>query len=147
LAQGVEGNVLVVDANFRNPDMARWLAVAPGWRLPDVLAGVADWAMAVQTTAHERVSLLPGGADVHGRGLVRNVQGVSHLFRDLAGHYDLVVVDASSLAHRGTVQLAAVCDATYLVVRVDDGSPRMLREAAQILQRNGGRLLGCVAIA
>ena len=28
LARGMEGNVLVVDANFRNPDMARWLAVA-----------------------------------------------------------------------------------------------------------------------
>ena len=52
LAQGMEGNVLVVDANFRNPDMARWLAVAPTWRLPDVLAGAADWAAAVQTTAH-----------------------------------------------------------------------------------------------
>ena len=68
LAQGMEGNVLVVDANFRNPDMARWLAVAPTWRLPDVLAGAADWATAVQTTAHERVSLLPGGTDARGRG-------------------------------------------------------------------------------
>ena len=71
---------------------------------------------------------------------------MSHLLRDLAGHYDLVVVDASSLAHRGTVQLAAVCDGTYLVVRLGEGSPRMLREAAQVVQANGGRLLGCVAI-
>ena len=47
LAQGLNGNVLVVDANFRNPDMARWLAVAPTWRLPDVLAAAADWAAAV----------------------------------------------------------------------------------------------------
>ena len=68
LARGMEGNVLVVDANFRNPDMARWLAVAPTWRLPDVLAGAADWAAAVQTTAHGRVSLLPGGTDAQGRG-------------------------------------------------------------------------------
>ena len=71
---------------------------------------------------------------------------MSQLLRELAGHYDLVVVDASSLAHRGTVQLAAVCDATYLVVRLGEGSPRMLREAAQVVQCNGGRLLGCVAI-
>ena len=71
---------------------------------------------------------------------------MSHLLRDLAGHYDLVVVDAPSLAHRGTAQLAAVCDGTYLVVRLGEGSPRMLREAAQVVQANGGRLLGCVAI-
>ncbi len=146
LAQGMEGNLLVVDANFRNPDMACRLAVAPTWRLPEVLASAADWAAAVQTTAHERVSLLPGGTDSQDRGSGRNVQGMSHLLRDLARHYDLVVVDASSLAHRGTVQLAAVCDATYLVVRLGEGSPRMLREAAQVVQSNGGRLLGCVAI-
>ncbi len=92
------------------------------------------------------MSLLPGGTDDQGRGAGRNVQGAGHLLRDLAGHYDLVLVDASSLAHRGTVQLAAVCDATYLVVRLGEGSPRMLREAAQVVQDNGGRLLGCVAI-
>ena len=157
LAQGLEGNLLVVDANFRNPDMARWLAVAPAWRLPEVLAGAADWAAAVQTTAHERVSLLPGGTDARdrraaggyplvGAGRGRMIQGLSHLLRDLASHYSLVVVDAASLAHRGTVQLAAVCDATYLVVRLGEGSPRMLREAVQVVQGNGGRLLGCVAI-
>ncbi len=146
LARGLEGDVLVVDANFRNPDMARWLAAVPAWRLPDVLAGAIDWATAVQTTAHPRVSLLPGGSDAQGHGSGRNVPGMSHLLRDLAGHYDLVVVDASSLAHRGTAQLAALCDATYLVVRVGEGSPRMLREAVQVVQDNGGRLLGCVAI-
>ncbi len=147
LAQGLEGDVLVVDANFRNPDMARWMAVAPAWRLPDVLAGAADWARAVQTTAHPGVSLLPGGSDAPGRGAGRNVPGVGRLLRDLAGHYDLVVVDAPSLAHGGTVQLAAVCDATYLVVPLGEGSPRMLREAAQVVRQNGGRLAGCVAIS
>ncbi len=96
LAQGMEGNVLVVDANFRNPDLARWLAVAPAWRLPDVLAGTADWSAAVQATAERCVSLLPGGSDAQGRGAGRNVQGMSRLLRDLAGHYDLVVVDAPS---------------------------------------------------
>jgi len=146
LAQGMAGKVLVVDANFRNPDMARWLAVAPTWRLPEVLAGAADWATAVQTTAHEHVNLLPGGTDALGKGSGWNVQGMSHLLCALASHYDLVVVDASSLAHRGTIQLAAICDATYLIVRLGEGSPRMLREAAQVVQRNGGRLLGCVVI-
>jgi Mrp family chromosome partitioning ATPase len=146
LAQGIEGELLVVDANFRNPDMARWLATAPAWRLPDVLAGVVDWATAVQVTAHQRVSFLAGGTGAPGRGLSSNIQGAGQLLRELAGHYELVVIDAPSLAHRGTVQLAAVCDGVYLVVRLGEGSPRMLREAAQVINSAGGRLLGCVAI-
>ncbi len=145
-ARGVEGNVLVVDADFHNPNMARWLAVAPTRCLPDVLAGAAAWAAAVQATAHERVSLLPGGTDVQGRGPGRNVQCLCQLLRELAGHYELVVVDGSSLAHPGSVQVAAVCDAAYLVVRLGEGSPRLLREAVRVLQFNGGRLLGCVVI-
>jgi len=146
LAQCMEGNLLVVDANFRNPDMARCLAVAPTCRLSDVLGGAADWATAVQKSQHDGVSLLPGGSDAQVCSPVRNLQGVSQIFRELAGHYDLVVVDTSSLAHHGTVQLAAICDGVYLVVRLGEGSPRMLCEAAHVLQSNGGRLMGCVAI-
>jgi Mrp family chromosome partitioning ATPase len=146
LAQGIEGELLVMDANFRNPDMARWLAAAPAWRLPDVLAGAVDWATAVQVTAHRRVSFLAGGTGVPSHGLSSNIQGARQLLRELASHYELVVIDSPSLAHRGTVQLAAVCDGVYLVVRLGDGSPRMLREAAQIINSAGGRLLGCVAI-
>ena len=143
LAQGLEGNVLVVDANSGNPDMAGRLAVVPTWRLPDVLAGAADWATAVQATAHQRLSL-PGGSVARDRGW--DVQGMGQLLRDLAGRYELVAVDAPSLGHCGTAQLAAICDATYLVVRLGEGSSRMLREAVQIVNRHGGRLLGCVAI-
>ena len=147
LAQGLEGKVLVVDGNFRNPDMARCLAVAPTWCLPDVLAGAANWAAAVQVSGHAGVSLLPGGADAQGRAPGRSIRGLSQLLRELAGHYALVVVDATSLAHRGTAQLAAICDGVYLVVRLGEGSPRKLREAAQVIQSNGGRLMGCLAIA
>jgi Mrp family chromosome partitioning ATPase len=144
LAQGLPGNVLVVDANFRNPDMAHWLNVAPAWRLPEVLSGQADWATAVRTTSHPQVSLLPGGRDPSEQGLL--VRAMGQLLRELARHYELVVVDASSLEHRLAARLAGVCDATYLVSRLGEVSPRMLREAARVIAASGGRLLGCVAI-
>ena len=146
LARGIRGHVLLVDANFRNPNMARWLAVAPAWRLPDVLAGAADWAAAVQTTAHERVSLLPGGPHVLGRGSGRLLQDLEQLLRNLARHYELVLVDAPSLAHRETARVAAACDAVCLVVRLGEASPRMLHEAVRVVYGSGGWLLGCVAI-
>jgi Mrp family chromosome partitioning ATPase len=144
LAQAMHGSVLVVDANFRNPDMARWLAVAPAWRLPDVLSGTADWAAAVQSTTDPHVSLLPGGTDEQGRS--PTIQRMGQLLRELARHYALVLVDGSSLVHREAAQLSAVCDATYLIVRLGDVTPRLLREAAEVIDGNWGRLLGCIAI-
>ena len=146
LAEKINGDVLVVDANFRNPDMARWLDVAPATRLAEVLCGEAVWREAVKPTAHARVSLLPGGTEGYGRAAIGASIALPRLLRDLAEQYSLVLVDAASLAQRDAAELAATCDATYLVVRLGDGNPRMLREAVRAIAGRGGRLMGCVAV-
>jgi Mrp family chromosome partitioning ATPase len=143
VARSFSGSVLVVDANSRNPDLARWLEVAVTWRLTDVLAGATHWMNAVRPTALPRVSLLPGGTETSRRS---NAQAAASLLRELAGHYDLVLVDASSLAQAGAAQLAASCDGTCLVVRLGEGTRRVVREAVRVVNRAGGRLLGCIAI-
>lgn len=143
VARSFSGSVLVVDANGRNPEMARRLEVAATWRLPDVLAGATHWMNAVRPTALPRVSLLPGGTETLRRA---NANGMAELLRELAGHYDLVLVDATSLAHDGAAQLAAACDGTCLVVRLGEVNRRIVRDVVRVLSRSGGRLLGCIAI-
>jgi Mrp family chromosome partitioning ATPase len=143
VARSFSGSVLVVDANTRNPELARRLEVAATWRLTDVLAGATHWMNAVRPTALPRVSLLPGGMEPSRRP---NVQAASGLLRELSGHYDLLLVDATSLAHEGAAQLAAACDGTCLVVRLGEGNRRIVRDAVRVLNRSGGRLLGCIAI-
>ncbi len=148
VARAFSGSVLVVDANTRNPDLARRLEVGTTWRLTDVLAGATHWMNAVRPTALPRISLLPGGADPAGRLGAADAGGerVARLLRELAGHYDLVLVDATSLAHDGAAQLAAACDATCLVVRLGIADRRIVRDAVRVLNRAGGRLLGCIAV-
>jgi Mrp family chromosome partitioning ATPase len=143
MARTFEGSVLVVDANTRNPDLARRLDVAVTWRLTDVLSGATHWMNAVRATSLPRVSLLPGGLGTLRRHDVRAAAG---LLRELAGHYDLVLVDATSLAHEGAAQLSGTCDGTCLVVRLGEGSRRTVRESLQVIDNAGGRLLGCIAI-
>ena len=143
VARTFAGSVLVVDANTRNPDLARRLDVPVTWRLTDVLSGATHWMNAVRATSLPRVSLLPGGTGTLQRPDVRTAAG---LLRELAGHYDLVLIDATSLAHEGTAQLAATCDGTCLVVRLSEGSRRMVRESVRAIDNAGGRLLGCIAI-
>jgi Mrp family chromosome partitioning ATPase len=143
VARSFSGSVLVIDANTRNPDMSRRLEVAATWRLTDVLAGATHWMNAVRPTALPRVSLLPGGTSTARRP---NTNVTAALLRELAGHYDLVLVDATSLAHDGAAQLAAACDGTCLVVRLGEAGRRTVRDAVRVLSRCGGRLLGCIAI-
>ncbi len=143
VARTFAGSVLVVDANTRNPDMARRLDVPVTWRLTDVLSGATHWMNAIRATSLPRVSLLPGGTGALRRLDVRTAAG---LLRELAGHYDLVLIDATSLAHEGTAQLAATCDGTCLIVRLSEGSRRSVRESVRVIDNAGGRLLGCIAI-
>jgi Mrp family chromosome partitioning ATPase len=143
VARTFAGSVLVVDANTLNPDLARRLDVAVTWRLTDVLSGATHWMNAVRATSLPRVSLLPGGMGMLRRRDVRTAAG---LLRELAGHYDLVLIDTTSLAHEGAAQLAATCDGTCLVVRLGEASRRSVRESVRVIDNAGGRLLGYIAI-
>jgi Mrp family chromosome partitioning ATPase len=143
VARTFDGSVLVVDANTRNPDMARRLDVAVTWRLTDVLSGATHWMNAVRATSLSRVSLLPGGTGMLRRHDVRNAAA---LLRELAGHYDLVLIDTTSLAHDGAAQLAATCDGTCLVVRLGEASRRSVCESVRVIDNAGGRLLGYIAV-
>ena len=88
VARAFSGSVLVVDANTRNPELARRLEVATTWRLTDVLAGATHWMNAVRPTALPRMSLLPGGTDT-AAAAGRRRSAAAGLLRELAGHYDL----------------------------------------------------------
>jgi Mrp family chromosome partitioning ATPase len=143
VARTFEGSILVVDANTRNPDLARRLDVAVTWRLTDVLSGATHWMNAIRATSLPRVSLLPGGTGTLRR---HDLRTAAALLRELAGHYDLVLVDTISLAHEGSAQLSATCDGTCLVVRLGEGSRRAVRESVRVIDNAGGRLLGFIAI-
>ena len=54
VAQSFAGSVLVVDANTRNPELARRLDVAVTSRLTDVLSGATHWMNAVRATSLPR---------------------------------------------------------------------------------------------
>ncbi len=145
LAEKVGGEVLVVDANDRNPNAARWLKASPQHRL-EAIRAATRWKDAVLATSHARVSLLPGNTACLGLNTSDGSGRMQSVLRELAGQYALVLVDAASLTECGTAELAAACDGAYLVVRLGEKSPRMLREAVRVVANSGGRLLGCVAV-
>ncbi len=58
----------------------------------------------------------------------------------------LVLVDAPSLRFSETAPLAACCDGTYLVVQLGATTRRALADAVAVIERNQGRLAGCVVV-
>jgi hypothetical protein len=65
---------------------------------------------------------------------------------DLKERYQLVLVDAPSLANIQTAAMISWCDGVYLVIRLGYTTPYDVCEALRVIQQAGGRLLGSIAI-
>lgn len=145
LAQRVAGGVLLLDANFRNPDLGVAFGLNSGGRLPDVLRGKTTWTEAVRPTPTSRLSLLAGG-HLSEKALASESFDLESLLRDIKRHYRLVLVDVASLAHGEVAPILGCCEGTYLVEQVGRSHPRAVRQAARLIEKSHGCLLGCVAV-
>jgi Mrp family chromosome partitioning ATPase len=146
LAERTEGGVLLVDADFRHPHLAGQFGVDAAVCLSDVLEGKANWSDAVRPTATPRLHLLPGGPIAAEKDRSAGQLDLGRLLRELVRQYALVLVAADSLAHGEVGLIAGGCEGTYLVVQLGQASRRTVRQAARVIERCRGRLLGCVAV-
>jgi Mrp family chromosome partitioning ATPase len=146
LAERLDGKVLLVDANFRHPELARVLEVETSAGLPDVLMGKTRWRQVVRETAVPRLSVLPGARFPMPNTRAAERFNLEPLLRELRAEYRLVLIDAASLAHAEVASLLRHCDGVYLVVRLLHTLRRAVGEAVRAIQAGRGRLLGCVVL-
>ncbi|MGA2060385.1 MAG: hypothetical protein ABSG67_07890 [Thermoguttaceae bacterium] len=69
-----------------------------------------------------------------------------HVLEKLKKQYQLVLIDAPSLAQVHTAAMIPHCDGVYLVIRLGYTTPYAVREALRVIQQCGGRLLGSIAV-
>ncbi len=146
LLERTTGELLVIDGNLHKPGLASRLGVEADRGLADVLLGAANWQQVVRPTVVERLNILPGVEFPATGGRPPQRLNLEPLLEELADHYKLVLIDTASLAYPEVAQMSRYCDGTYLVVRIGHTRRRTVAEAARVLQRCGGRLLGCVVL-
>jgi succinoglycan biosynthesis transport protein ExoP len=137
--------VVLVDANLARPRLARYLEVADGVGLVDVLTGSVPLDQAVQQWQDSALAVLPAGpmprnpSELLGSGQMRA------LLKSLRGTHDFVIVDAPPVlpVADGAV-LAALADGCLLVTRSGKTRREQLADTAAAIQRISGRVLGVV---
>ena len=135
LAGQAADEVLVVDANFRRPELAIHFASRADLGLVDVLTGRADWREVVCHTGVQHLSVLPGGRFPTHDGQPPKRLDLTPVLDELRRHHRLVILDTAS---------ARWCEGTYLVVRLGQTPRRAVRQAVRVVEACGGRVLGCV---
>jgi Mrp family chromosome partitioning ATPase len=136
---------ILVDANLHHPDLTQEWQITPRRGIFEVLAGEADWWEAVQETGLPNLSIL-ANTGLRQNAVVARPLAFSELLETLKREYQLVLIDAASLAHVESVPMIRYCQGVYLIVRLGVSSRRVVKEASQIVVQAGGNLLGCIAV-
>ena len=146
LAQRTPGGVIALDANMRDPALARCLGVEATQGLAEVLQGTATWQEVLRSTSVERLSVVPGGRlSGPGRRLPERLD-LGPLLQEFSRQSSLVLIDAASLSHREVAPMAGACTGAYLVVRLNHTTRRAVDEAVEAICNGGGRVLGSVLL-
>ena len=131
--------VALVDANRDNPSIARDLGLLPDVGLKDVAAGRVPLDEALIESLHDRLALLPyaGHAETE---YGDDPYACTKDLRQLANHYDLVLVDLGT----GDNSMLSQIDAAVIVRDARGGGSSGSCGAKEILQGAGVGIVGIV---
>jgi capsular exopolysaccharide synthesis family protein len=113
--------------------------------LTDVLRGEVSPQRAFVTTAIERLWLLPMGSVPRNPAELLGSRAMRELLAQLSGEHNVTVLDVPPvLAAADASVIAAMADATVLVVRAGQTNETEARQALQQLAAVGARVAGAV---
>jgi Mrp family chromosome partitioning ATPase len=138
------GRVLLVDGDLARQALTLDLesSALPG--LTNALSASQPAAELVQPTSTEGFDFLPAGSARH-LALAANDDRLARVLGELAGDYDLLLIDGGRTGEANTAALARAADATYIVVRLGTVEASTAQAALRELRASGARVLGCVA--
>jgi capsular exopolysaccharide synthesis family protein len=138
-------SVAVVDADLQHPGVAESLGLVGDVGLIDVLAGTVTAEQAMQSVDDGNIAVLAAGANSSGPTELVTSQSMGTLIDQLAGQYDVVLIDTPPLVgFADSSVLATVSDGVLLCVRSGHTQRHELQLSQRQLSLIGARLVGVV---
>jgi len=136
--------ILLLDGDLRSPSCHKILGVRNERGLSNYLAGEEDWRDLVQKTGSS-LEFFSTGPPPPSAAELLSTDRMANLLRELAAHYDHVIVDASPLLGLADVPLLArAVEGCVFVVETNGVSQRSLKGSLDRLRQANARLFGAV---
>jgi Mrp family chromosome partitioning ATPase/capsular polysaccharide biosynthesis protein len=143
-AVAMESEVVVVDADLRQPVLHELLHTPREPGLTDVLAGSLLSASLHKVAGVPGMELIPSGAPVNDTVAALGARSLRKLLESL-GTAELVVVDTPAGAtYSDALAVAAQCDGALVVLDTDASRGRATQDFVDALRRTGASLIGVV---
>jgi capsular exopolysaccharide synthesis family protein len=140
--------VVVVDADFRRPTIHRLFGLKQAPGLAAVVQGTAQPSDTTQSPAIDNLSILTAGKTPENPSELLSSPGFSALIGSLREQYDFVLIDTPPLlAVSDPAIVAAQVDGVIMAFRLSKGVQVTTKQAKEILDRMGTKLLGVVVNA
>lgn len=143
MAQEFHQRVLIVDADFRRPSIARLFGVSDSPGLSDVLLGGADLDAALVSLTEQRLTVLPAGTPPGRAAELLGSAGMRRVLDALRSRFDRILIDMPPVAPVADVHIVApMADGVLMVVRAGVTGKPAIEEALSGLDAT--KVLGLV---
>lgn len=145
MAEDKEQEILIVNADFRSPDIETLLNVDSKKGLADYLMGSADLDDVVRTTAISNLKLLGAGAIPPKAAEVITAQKVKNLIVALKAKFSYIIFDTPALIPFADARvIAPLTDGVLLVVQAFRTRREVVARAQEQIVSVRGKLIGVV---
>ncbi|GAA3722697.1 exopolysaccharide regulatory tyrosine autokinase VpsO [Sphingomonas cynarae] len=137
--------VLVVDVDYRRPNVHKLFGVANDIGLSNVITGQVEIEVAVKHTDNDLLDVLTAGTPPPNPTELISSPHMQTVIADLEKAYDLVIYDSAPvLGLADAVVLSARTPATLFVIEAGRSSVRAITGAIARIRRGGGHVTGAV---
>jgi len=135
--------VLVIDCDLHRPSLHNLLKTPRGIGFTNVVMGSCALADAVVTTEYENLSFLPAGILPPNPSEVLNAQPTRQLLHELAGMYDMVILDCPPCAKLSDVQIiSTIVDGMLLLIGINQTLKGELAHSYRALAQVSAPIMG-----
>ncbi len=137
--------VLLVDCNFRRPELRRLFEVKSNEGLSNLLIGEGSLESLIAKTNLPNLDVLPSGPMPPTPAELLGSEAMRNLLNEAAKHYDRILLDGPpTLLISDATVLAMMVDGVIIVARADGNSKGVLKRTREALEKINARVVGAV---
>lgn len=138
-------NVLLIDADLRNPSLHKIFGTQNASGFSNILAGISELEPEVQSTRLAHLKLLPGGPTPPNPAELLTSDRLSAVLGEAAAKFDVVILDGPPVMGLADAPLlATAASGTILVIEAGETGHQMALTALRRIESGGARVLGAV---
>lgn len=138
-------NVLLVDADLRNPSLHRVFGINNTSGFSNILAGISSLDGEIQLTRLANLKLLPGGPTPPNPAELLTSDRLRAILNEASSKFDVVILDGPPVMGLADAPLlATAASGTILVIEAGETGHQMALTALKRVESGGARVLGVV---